>query len=66
MALRLETIAGPEAAQTIQLVIEYDPDPPHACGSPAKAPAVVLERARRLLAPAGKLARIPAAHSRAT
>ena len=55
MALRLvETIAGPEVAQTIQLVIEYDPDPPYACGSPAKAPAAVLERARRGLGQAAK------------
>jgi transcriptional regulator GlxA family with amidase domain len=52
MALRLaETIAGPEVAQAIQLVIEYDPDPPYACGSPATAPAAVLDRARRILAP---------------
>jgi transcriptional regulator GlxA family with amidase domain len=55
MALRLaEAIAGPDVAQSIQLIIEYDPDPPHACGSPAKAPAAVLEGARRLLAPPGK------------
>jgi transcriptional regulator GlxA family with amidase domain len=55
MALRLaEEIAGPEVAQTIQLVIEYDPDPPHAGGSPAKAPAAVLERARRVLSPPAK------------
>lgn len=55
MALRLvEEIAGPEVAQTIQLVIEYDPDPPHACGSPAKAPAAVLELARRALGQAAK------------
>jgi transcriptional regulator GlxA family with amidase domain len=58
MALRLaETIAGPEVAQAIQLVIEYDPDPPSACGSPAKAPAAVLERARRILAPGDKIRR---------
>jgi transcriptional regulator GlxA family with amidase domain len=55
MALRLaETIAGAEVAQAIQLIIEYDPDPPYACGSPAKAPAAVLERARQLLAPPAK------------
>jgi transcriptional regulator GlxA family with amidase domain len=55
MALRLaEQIAGPDVAQAIQLVIEYDPDPPYACGSPAKAPAAVLERARRLVSPPAK------------
>jgi transcriptional regulator GlxA family with amidase domain len=55
MALRLaETIAGTEVAQAIQLVIEYDPDPPYACGSPAKAPAAVMQRAGRLLSPPSK------------
>ena len=33
-------IAGDEVAQTIQLGIEYDPQPPFDAGSPAKAPAV--------------------------
>jgi transcriptional regulator GlxA family with amidase domain len=36
-------IAGPQVAQTIQLGIEYDPAPPFAAGSPATAPAAVVE-----------------------
>jgi transcriptional regulator GlxA family with amidase domain len=47
MALRLsELIAGAEVAQAIQLAIEYDPAPPFDSGSPAKAPADVLAKAR--------------------
>ena len=34
---------GPEMAQAIQLAIEYDPDPPHDTGSPAKAPKEIVE-----------------------
>jgi transcriptional regulator GlxA family with amidase domain len=34
---------GPEVAQAIQLGIEYDPDPPYDAGSPAKAPAEIVE-----------------------
>jgi transcriptional regulator GlxA family with amidase domain len=50
MALRLAAlIAGERVAQSIQLGIEYDPQPPYA-GSPAKAPADVVEAARRSLA----------------
>ena len=44
MALYLvDREAGPEVAQAIQLAIEYDPDPPHDSGSPAKAPAEIVE-----------------------
>lgn len=44
MGLRLaELLAGAEAAQAVQLIIEYDPQPPFDSGSPAKAPASVLE-----------------------
>ena len=51
MALRLAAlIAGEPVAQTIQLGIEYDPDPPYRAGSPATAPAEVVARARRVLA----------------
>jgi len=47
MALTLAgRIAGETIAQVIQLYIEYDPQPPFDAGSPAKAPADVLERAR--------------------
>ncbi|MGV1050507.1 MAG: DJ-1/PfpI family protein [Solirubrobacterales bacterium] len=35
--------AGPEVAQAVQLAIEYDPQPPFDAGSPAKAPAAVVE-----------------------
>lgn len=34
---------GPEAAQAIQLAIEYDPEPPFDSGSPAKAPQEIVE-----------------------
>jgi transcriptional regulator GlxA family with amidase domain len=44
MALYLvDREAGPEVAQAIQLAIEYDPAPPHDSGSPAKAPAEIVE-----------------------
>jgi putative intracellular protease/amidase len=47
MALRLAAeIAGPRVAQAIQLGIEYDPQPPFDAGSPAKAPAEVVEAVR--------------------
>jgi putative intracellular protease/amidase len=49
MALRLaEHVAGAEYAQTIQLAIEYDPQPPFDSGSPEKAPPEIVERLRRL------------------
>ena len=48
MALRLaELAAGTEAAQAVQLAIEYDPQPPFDAGSPDKAPAAVVELVRR-------------------
>ncbi len=34
---------GPEVGQAIQLAIEYDPQPPFDAGSPAKAPAEIVE-----------------------
>jgi transcriptional regulator GlxA family with amidase domain len=44
MALHLvNREAGPEVAQAVQLAIEYDPDPPHDSGSPAKAPKEIVE-----------------------
>ena len=43
MALTLVTeVFGPEIAQSVQLGIEYDPQPPHDAGAPEKAPAVVV------------------------
>jgi putative intracellular protease/amidase len=35
---------GDDMAQAIQLSIEYDPQPPFDAGSPAKAPAAIVER----------------------
>jgi len=50
MALALATrIAGPEVAQGIQLGIEYDPQPPFDAGSPAKAPAPIVDMVRSTL-----------------
>ena len=47
MALRLvQKISGDDLAQGIQLGIEYDPQPPFDAGSPAKAPAHVVELVR--------------------
>jgi transcriptional regulator GlxA family with amidase domain len=37
---------GPEVAQAVQLGIEYDPQPPFDSGSPAKAPAPIVEAVR--------------------
>lgn len=51
MALTLAArIAGDEFAQTIQLLIEYDPQPPFEAGSAAKAPPQVVERLREMAA----------------
>ena len=50
MALRLAQLeAGDDVAMAIQLILEYDPQPPFDAGSPATAPAHVLEmvQARR-------------------
>jgi len=47
MALRLAAeIAGERVAQAIQLGIEYDPQPPWDAGSPATAPAEVVQALR--------------------
>ncbi|HWO67376.1 MAG TPA: DJ-1/PfpI family protein [Umezawaea sp.] len=48
MALTLAgLIAGDDVAQTVQLVIEYAPEPPYDAGSPDSAPAEVLQRVMR-------------------
>jgi transcriptional regulator GlxA family with amidase domain len=39
----LDRMYGPEIARMIQLAIEYDPQPPFDSGSPAKAPAALVE-----------------------
>ncbi|HZX39515.1 MAG TPA: DJ-1/PfpI family protein [Streptomyces sp.] len=38
----LGRIAGDEVAQTVQLLTEYDPQPPYDAGSPEKAPAEIV------------------------
>ncbi len=44
MALLLAArLANDQVSQAIQLGIEYDPDPPFDAGSPAKAPAEIVE-----------------------
>ena len=51
MALLLAArVAGDEFAQSIQLLIEYDPQPPFDSGSTAKAPDEIVERIRDLAA----------------
>jgi putative intracellular protease/amidase len=51
MALHLVAeLQGPEVAQAIQLAIEYDPQPPFDAGSPAKAPAGVVDLVRAISA----------------
>lgn len=39
-------IAGPEVAQTLQLGLEYDPQPPFVGGSPERAGADIVARSR--------------------
>ncbi|MET9951199.1 DJ-1/PfpI family protein [Streptomyces sp. NPDC006339] len=47
MALHLlGRIGGDETAQTVQLLTEYDPQPPYDAGSPDKAPAAIVARWR--------------------
>ena len=44
LALSLLALShGPAVAQTVQLSLEYDPQPPYDAGSPAKAPAEIGE-----------------------
>jgi transcriptional regulator GlxA family with amidase domain len=48
MALTLAArIAGDDVAQALQLVIEYDPQPPFRSGSPESAPAHIVELVRQ-------------------
>ena len=47
-ALRVAAeLRGDEVAQTIQLYIQYAPEPPFNSGTPETAPPAVLESARR-------------------
>jgi putative intracellular protease/amidase len=48
MALTLAArIAGDDLARTVQLQIEYDPQPPFDAGSVGKAPAAIVSKLRR-------------------
>jgi putative intracellular protease/amidase len=50
MGLRLlQRIVGDDFAKTIQLAIEYDPQPPFDAGSPEKAPPHLVEMLKGLL-----------------
>lgn len=50
MGLRLVAMEmGDEFAQMMQLAIEYDPQPPFDCGSPSKAPALMVETLRAMM-----------------
>jgi transcriptional regulator GlxA family with amidase domain len=50
MALTLlDRMYGPTIALSVQLAIEYDPQPPFDAGSPSKAPADVVELAKAAL-----------------
>lgn len=52
LALRVVAeIAGREAAETIQLAIEYDPRPPFDAGSPSRARQGLVQQAIRAAAP---------------
>ncbi|MEQ4607210.1 DJ-1/PfpI family protein [Streptomyces bacillaris] len=42
----LGRIAGDDTARSVQLLTEYDPQPPYDCGSPGKAPAALVEQWR--------------------
>lgn len=58
MALVLAArIAGDDAARAIQLGIEYDPQPPFQSGSPATAPAEIVELVRARIGAASSGAR---------
>ena len=49
MALTLlDRLHGPDIARTVQLAIEYDPQPPFDAGSPSKAPTEIVELVRSL------------------
>jgi len=50
MALTLlDRMYGPAVAQSVQLAIEYDPQPPFDAGSPSKAPADIVDLAKAAL-----------------
>ena len=50
---------GPEMAQSVQLGIEYDPQPPFDAGSPQKAPAAIVEAVTAVAGPTDEWADSP-------
>jgi transcriptional regulator GlxA family with amidase domain len=52
----LDRLYGPVVAQSAQLAIEYDPQPPFDAGSPAKAPAAITDLVRPRLSPTSEWA----------
>jgi transcriptional regulator GlxA family with amidase domain len=57
MALTLlDRMYGAELAQTIQLAIEYDPQPPFDAGSPAKAPEPIVAAVKEVIGTGPSLA----------
>jgi cyclohexyl-isocyanide hydratase len=44
-------LSGVETAQSIQLQMEYDPEPPYHAGSPRSAPAALVEATKARIAP---------------
>ena len=63
LALTLvDRLHGAEVAQAVQLGIEYDPQPPHDTGAPAKAPAEIRDLVSSVIADAEeRLAATPTA-----
>jgi hypothetical protein len=60
MALRLtELLYGPELAQSLQLAIEYDPEPPFDAGSPDKAPDSIVDAVRTVMTARGDVPQAP-------
>jgi transcriptional regulator GlxA family with amidase domain len=50
MALQLVALErGEEMAQTVQLLIEYDPQPPFNTGSSSKASPAMIDKAKKML-----------------
>ena len=47
----VDRLAGRDVAETVQLAIEYDPQPIHSAGSPARARPAIVERIRSFAAP---------------
>ena len=50
-----EELVGADAAQLIQLQLEYAPAPPFNAGSPETAPSAIVDEARLRAAPSLKL-----------